>query len=136
MAAARPRFRMVYRSAGDAGLGGGYHGRLSAKDREPKRRPYAQPQRVVYHTHSNSASSMLLRPRATRLYSSAPRRNPHADWYSQILPAMLPIALLGSSVYLGLHLIRTNLATERRADLCDARIIQLEEELAQLQRKQ
>ncbi|KAF8520092.1 hypothetical protein JB92DRAFT_2572493, partial [Gautieria morchelliformis] len=60
----------------------------------------------------------------------------HAEWYAQVLPSMLPIALLGSSVYLGLHLVQTSLARERYADHARARIAELEHELSILRRKQ
>ena len=86
--------------------------------------------------------------RARRLSSGTQRKSPHLDWYSQILPSMLPIAVLASSLYLvrtlslvsrssvlnyhilqGLHLLQTNLARERHADQAKARIEALENEL-------
>ncbi|KAF8592494.1 hypothetical protein K439DRAFT_1323788 [Ramaria rubella] len=59
-------------------------------------------------------------------------KSPHAEWYSQVLPSMIPIALLGSSVYIALHLLQTNLERERYADEAMARIKTLENELENL----
>ncbi|EJD01048.1 uncharacterized protein FOMMEDRAFT_48005, partial [Fomitiporia mediterranea MF3/22] len=60
----------------------------------------------------------------------------HAQWYSNTVPAMIPIALLGSAVYIGLQLVRTKLATEKYLDEANARIAQLEEEIKRLQSEQ
>ncbi|PAV20719.1 hypothetical protein PNOK_0334600 [Pyrrhoderma noxium] len=59
-------------------------------------------------------------------------RSAHAQWYADIVPAMIPVALLGSAVYLGLKLIQTNLSTEKYLDEANARIKQLEKEVAEL----
>ncbi|KAI5118557.1 hypothetical protein M0805_002937 [Coniferiporia weirii] len=60
------------------------------------------------------------------------QRSPHAQWYSDTLPAMIPVALLGSAVYIGLKLLQTKLATEKHLEEANARIRQLEEEVGTL----
>jgi len=45
---------------------------------------------------------------------------------------MIPVALLGSSVYLGLRLIRENLAHEKYLDEARAHVKDLEAEVAEL----
>lgn len=53
----------------------------------------------------------------------------HRALYSSVFPAMLPVALLGSAVYMGLHLARDRLAHERLLDEANVRIAALEHEL-------
>lgn len=69
-----------------------------------------------------------------RLYSStqqAPPKppSPHGQFYSELVPGMLPIALLGSAVYMALKLVQTNLSQERYLDEAREKIGRLEEEL-------
>lgn len=45
---------------------------------------------------------------------------------------MIPVALLGSAVYLGLRLIRENLAHEKYLDEARARVKELEAEVMEL----
>ncbi|KAL4076031.1 hypothetical protein J3A83DRAFT_2106474 [Scleroderma citrinum] len=66
-----------------------------------------------------------------RLYSD--QRSKHAQWYSSMLPAMVPIALLGSAVYMALHLAQSKLAHEKFVDQANARIRMLEDEVDKLQ---
>ncbi|KAL5488150.1 hypothetical protein ACEPAI_6258 [Sanghuangporus weigelae] len=63
-------------------------------------------------------------------------RSAHAQWYTDVVPAMIPIALLGSAVYIGLQLVQTKLATEKYLDEANSRIAQLEEEIRRLQSEQ
>ncbi|THH05115.1 hypothetical protein EW145_g5030 [Phellinidium pouzarii] len=60
------------------------------------------------------------------------RPSAHAQWYTHTLPAMIPVALLGSAVYFALQLVQTKLATEKHLDEANARIKQLEEEVEML----
>ncbi|KAI6152089.1 hypothetical protein BKA82DRAFT_4107038 [Pisolithus tinctorius] len=71
----------------------------------------------------------------TRAYSDGQQHSKHAEWYSSMLPGMIPIALLGSAVYMGLHLAQCTLAHEKFLDQADARIRNLEEEVGRLQRE-
>ncbi|KAI0786351.1 hypothetical protein C8Q75DRAFT_808345 [Abortiporus biennis] len=62
--------------------------------------------------------------------------SPHAQFYSDLVPAMIPIALLGSAVYLGLKLAQTNLSNEKYLDEARGTIKRLEDELDQLRSQQ
>jgi len=42
---------------------------------------------------------------------------------------MVPVALLGSAVYLGLHLLQSSLAHERYLDEANARVRELEQQV-------
>ncbi|KAI9466765.1 hypothetical protein BJY52DRAFT_1111116 [Lactarius psammicola] len=53
----------------------------------------------------------------------------HAQFYSDLLPAMVPVALLGSAVYMGLQLLQTYLAHEKYLDDARARVQELEREI-------
>ncbi|KLO12819.1 hypothetical protein SCHPADRAFT_874899 [Schizopora paradoxa] len=63
---------------------------------------------------------------------SGKAKSPHALFYSDTLPAMIPVALLGSAVYLGLKLLQQQLATEKALDEANARIAVLELRVEQL----
>lgn len=52
-----------------------------------------------------------------------------------MLPAMIPVALLGSAAYMALHLAQCTLAHEKFLDQADARIRKLEEEVDKLQKE-
>jgi len=65
---------------------------------------------------------------------SGKEKSAHTLFYRDTLPAMIPVALLGSAVYLGLKLLQMQLATEKALDEADAKIAVLElrvEELIQ-----
>ncbi|KAF8268312.1 hypothetical protein EI94DRAFT_1728271 [Lactarius quietus] len=53
----------------------------------------------------------------------------HAQFYSDLVPAMIPVALLGSAVYMGLQLLQTCLAQEKYLDEARARVQELEREI-------
>ncbi|KAF9263566.1 hypothetical protein L218DRAFT_959104 [Marasmius fiardii PR-910] len=73
--------------------------------------------------------------RTTRFYTTGnPRRSPHAQWYSDVLPATIPIFLLGSAVYLGLQLAQTRLSHEKYMHEARERVERLEAEIHCLQR--
>ncbi|KAK7470829.1 hypothetical protein VKT23_002246 [Stygiomarasmius scandens] len=67
-----------------------------------------------------------------RLYSTRPK-SPHAQWYSDVVPAMIPVFLLGSAVYLGLQLAQTRLSHEKHMDAAQQRVAALEAQVQQLQ---
>ncbi|KAF9246961.1 hypothetical protein BU15DRAFT_57903 [Melanogaster broomeanus] len=52
-----------------------------------------------------------------------------------MLPGMIPVALLGSAVYIGLQLVRGSLAHEKALDEAKDRIHALEEEVDRLQKE-
>ncbi|KAH9179959.1 hypothetical protein EDB89DRAFT_1924148 [Lactarius sanguifluus] len=53
----------------------------------------------------------------------------HAQFYSDLVPAMVPVALLGSAVYMGLQLLQTYLTHEKYLDEARARVQELEREI-------
>ncbi|KAJ6629155.1 hypothetical protein B0H10DRAFT_1988142 [Mycena sp. CBHHK59/15] len=70
---------------------------------------------------------------AFRPYATKPR-SPYAEWYSNILPAMLPITLLASAVYTALLLAQLTLSHERTMERQAARLAQLEADVDALHR--
>ncbi|KAH7902974.1 hypothetical protein BJ138DRAFT_969111, partial [Hygrophoropsis aurantiaca] len=56
----------------------------------------------------------------------------HAEWYASMLPGMIPVALLGSAVYMALHFAQSSLAHEKFLDDAHARIRALEAEVESL----
>jgi hypothetical protein len=83
--------------------------------------------------------------------------SPHAQVYNSLIPGMLPVALLGSAVYLvslrfllskwrgfslvwpclqGLHLLRGSIAQEKLMGEANARVRVLEAEIESLQQAQ
>ncbi|KAJ7068116.1 hypothetical protein C8F01DRAFT_1246657 [Mycena amicta] len=65
---------------------------------------------------------------AARSYTANPK-SPIRTWYSTILPAMGPIALLASAVYTGLLLAQVTLSHEKTMQEQAARLKQLEAEV-------
>ncbi|KAH9999408.1 hypothetical protein BJV77DRAFT_905103, partial [Russula vinacea] len=57
------------------------------------------------------------------------RPSRHAQFYSELVPAMIPVALLGSAVYMGLQLLQTSLSHEKYLDEARARVRELEQEI-------
>ncbi|KAK7695673.1 hypothetical protein QCA50_000309 [Cerrena zonata] len=56
----------------------------------------------------------------------------HGQLYSDLIPGMVPIALLGSAVYMGLKLAQTSLVHEKYLDEAQAKVSALEVELETL----
>lgn len=82
-------------------------------------------------SHAIVLSQMLHRPlRLNRTYSTNVN---HKSLYSDIIPAMIPIVLLGSAVYLGLQLTQSKLSHEKYMEEASARLKHLEEDIATLQ---
>ncbi|GJE84633.1 hypothetical protein PsYK624_007090 [Phanerochaete sordida] len=91
------------------------------------------------------ASRYVTRP---RWHSPAPRRpysteqpqgrprSAYATWYTEMLPGMVPVALLGSAVYVGLRFLQASLSHERFLDEARARVQELEREIAMLREQQ
>ncbi|KAG1863361.1 hypothetical protein C8R48DRAFT_552947, partial [Suillus tomentosus] len=60
----------------------------------------------------------------------------HSQWYASMIPGMVPVALLGSAVYLvsgGLQLLQSQLDHEKFLDEARDRVRQLEAEVDRLQ---
>ncbi|EIN11033.1 hypothetical protein PUNSTDRAFT_85547 [Punctularia strigosozonata HHB-11173 SS5] len=64
--------------------------------------------------------------------TSTSTKSAHAQWYAETVPAMLPVALLGSAVYLGLQLAQVSLAADKEAEELRARVTTLEAEIESL----
>ncbi|KAK8869506.1 hypothetical protein IAR55_000071 [Kwoniella newhampshirensis] len=58
------------------------------------------------------------------------RPSPHAVWYREIVPAMLPIFLISTTLFLSLSLLRTYLSHSRSLTEAESRISELEDKLA------
>ncbi|PPQ74403.1 hypothetical protein CVT24_001071 [Panaeolus cyanescens] len=69
-----------------------------------------------------------------RLYSTNVKSN-HGSLYSQTFPAMIPVFLLGSAVFLGLKLTQSKFAHEKYLQEAHARIQVLEAEVDSLQQQ-
>ncbi|KAF9057741.1 hypothetical protein BJ165DRAFT_70385 [Panaeolus papilionaceus] len=65
-----------------------------------------------------------------RLYST---KSNHGNLYSQTFPAMIPVFLLGSAIFLVLKLTQSKLAHEKYLQEAHIRIQQLEAEVDSLQ---
>ncbi|KAI0340946.1 hypothetical protein BDW22DRAFT_1297565, partial [Trametopsis cervina] len=58
--------------------------------------------------------------------------SPHAQFYSDMVPNMVPIALLGSAIFIGLRLLQGKLSHERYLDEVNAKVAELEREVEEL----
>ncbi|RSH93798.1 hypothetical protein EHS25_006446 [Saitozyma podzolica] len=68
--------------------------------------------------------------------SSAKRPTPTMVWYREIVPAMVPILLLSTTIFLSLSLLRTHLSHAKSLEESSARIAELEGELDRVKRQQ
>jgi len=93
---------------------------------------------LEYHrTLSTSSSTTSSSPTTSRYPSGAdgpPKHQPnhHAQFYRDFVPAMIPIFLIGSAVYVSLQLAQSYLSHEKYATEARARIAELERELREL----
>ncbi|TDL29274.1 hypothetical protein BD410DRAFT_779625 [Rickenella mellea] len=86
------------------------------------------PRRAPAHRHSLSENRL-----SARSYSDgSPQKSPHAQWYAEIGPAMIPVFLLGSAVYLGLQLAQVHLSNEKYLSEASTKIRDLEADLEKL----
>ncbi|KAF9821441.1 hypothetical protein IEO21_00687 [Rhodonia placenta] len=63
----------------------------------------------------------------------------HAQFYSDLVPGMIPVALLGSAVYLvsqGMRLLQASLSHEKYLEQAEARVKELEVEIETLMHAQ
>jgi len=72
-----------------------------------------------------------------RPYSDAApaKKSGHSQWYADIVPAMIPIFLLGSAVYLGLQLTQLKLSHEKFMGEAAERVRALEAEVDALRQQ-
>ncbi|KAH9844039.1 uncharacterized protein C8Q71DRAFT_731004, partial [Rhodofomes roseus] len=89
--------------------------------------------------HSQSARPHARLAAPSRQYSaSSSDKSPsrHAQFYSDLIPGMIPVALLGSAVYLALRLAQAHLSHEKFLEEAHARVNALEEEIEALRNAQ
>ncbi|TFK43358.1 hypothetical protein BDQ12DRAFT_674838 [Crucibulum laeve] len=79
------------------------------------------------------ASISKSRWRAYTTNSAQKPKSAHSLFYSDTLPAMIPVFLLGSAVYLGLQLTQVTLSHEKHLDEATQRVKELEDEIDALQ---
>ncbi|KAI0650041.1 hypothetical protein C8Q79DRAFT_901468 [Trametes meyenii] len=72
------------------------------------------------------------RTSARRASSSTREPSRHAQFYTEFAVGMIPVAILGSAVYLGLRTWQQYLAHERLLEEAQARVQQLEAEVTAL----
>jgi len=104
--------------------------RLASRSTSAARRPCAP---VIKPHRSRWFSEQPPRPPPAGV--NPPAKSPHAQFYSDLLPAMIPVALVGSAVYIGLTLAREHLSTEKYLDAAQARINELEAEVDRLMKE-
>ncbi|OSC99193.1 hypothetical protein PYCCODRAFT_1438598 [Trametes coccinea BRFM310] len=74
----------------------------------------------------------VQRAPARRMSSSPGQPSRHAQFYSEFAAGMIPVAILGSAVYLGLRTWQQYLAHERFLEEAQAHVQQLEAEVTAL----
>ncbi|KAF8165163.1 hypothetical protein B0H34DRAFT_226137 [Crassisporium funariophilum] len=78
------------------------------------------------------------RSSSRRLYTvdgAAKPKSSYSSLYSETFPAMIPVFLLGSAVYLGLQLTQSKLSHEKEMDDASQRVMALEAEIDALQER-
>ncbi|KJA30123.1 hypothetical protein HYPSUDRAFT_32198 [Hypholoma sublateritium FD-334 SS-4] len=80
--------------------------------------------------------SAMSRPRRCYTTHGAPApKSAHSTLYSSTFPAMIPVFLLGSAVYLGLQLTQLKLSHEKHMEEAATRVQILEAEIDALQKQ-
>ncbi|KAJ8469285.1 hypothetical protein ONZ51_g9098 [Trametes cubensis] len=74
----------------------------------------------------------VQRARARRMSSSPREPSRHAQFYTEFAAGMIPVAILGSAVYLGLRTWQQYLAHERFLEEAQTRVQELETEVTTL----
>ncbi|KAI9067592.1 hypothetical protein FKP32DRAFT_1588419 [Trametes sanguinea] len=69
---------------------------------------------------------------ARRMSSSPGQPSRHAQFYTEFAAGMIPVAILGSAVYLGLRTWQQYLAHEKFLEEAQAHVLQLEAEVTAL----
>ncbi|KAH9482850.1 hypothetical protein JR316_0004950 [Psilocybe cubensis] len=83
----------------------------------------------------SSLQNPSKRPSSARCYATTTPKSRHGSFYSDTLPAMIPVFLLGSAVFLGLQLTQLKLSHEKFIDEATARVAELEAEIEALQQQ-
>ncbi|EPT02884.1 hypothetical protein FOMPIDRAFT_1047619 [Fomitopsis schrenkii] len=81
-------------------------------------------------TSTHARLAQPSRPYSASTHNKTPSR--HALFYSDLVPGMIPVALLGSAIYLGLRLAQAHLSHDKFLDEARARVAALEEEIEAL----
>ncbi|WVN86545.1 uncharacterized protein L203_101712 [Cryptococcus depauperatus CBS 7841] len=83
------------------------------------------------HTSAHVPMSHAHLPRASYhgATTSQKKPSPHASWYREIVPAMLPIFVISTTIFLSLSLLRTHLSHSKSLAESEQRIAELESEL-------
>ncbi|KAF9779469.1 hypothetical protein BJ322DRAFT_1013100 [Thelephora terrestris] len=91
---------------------------------------------MVWNHLGNSARRVCSRAGTRRAYGTqqtTSASSKHSSWYRDMIPGMIPIALLGSSVYLGLQLARAKFSHEKQLVEAQERVAHLEARLKHLE---
>ncbi|WVF71866.1 hypothetical protein IAT40_006676 [Kwoniella sp. CBS 6097] len=86
------------------------------------------------HGHQHGHGAQHAPPRSGS--GSGKKRSPHMVWYREIVPAMVPIFLISTTLFLSLSLIRTHLSHSKSLSESTNKIEELEAQLAQLRLEQ
>ncbi|OCF39450.1 hypothetical protein I317_06774 [Kwoniella heveanensis CBS 569] len=84
------------------------------------------------HGHAHGPGHQHAPPRS----GSGKKKSPHLVWYREIVPAMIPIFLISTTLFLSLSLIRTHLSHSKSLSESTSKIEELEAQLAQLRLEQ
>ncbi|KAI1792894.1 hypothetical protein LXA43DRAFT_847017, partial [Ganoderma leucocontextum] len=88
---------------------------------------------LARHTLRSHASTCAQTRRL--LSSQPPQPSPHARFYTNYAAGMIPVALLGSAVYIGLRTWQQHLAQERFLEEAYAHVQRLETEVIALRQQ-
>ncbi|OCF71519.1 hypothetical protein I204_07577 [Kwoniella mangroviensis CBS 8886] len=99
--------------------------------------------RSIHYTFPRSTSNTTTSSTTHHAHqhaSQAPRNgkkpSPHMVWYREIVPAMIPIFLISTTLFLSLSLIRTHLSHSKSLSESNSKIQELESQLSQLRLEQ
>ncbi|WVQ78599.1 hypothetical protein IAT38_000685 [Cryptococcus sp. DSM 104549] len=95
----------------------------------------ARPRPTSPTTHHTPHTPHQSHPRGSGS-SSSKKPSAHAVWYREIVPAMLPIFVISTTLFLSLSLARTYLSHSRSLTESEERIAQLEAQLTKLRLEQ
>ncbi|KAK6903280.1 hypothetical protein I203_108545 [Kwoniella mangroviensis CBS 8507] len=101
---------------------------------------YTFPRSTSNTTTSSTTHHAHVNQHAHQHASQAPRNgkkpSPHMVWYRDIVPAMIPIFLISTTLFLSLSLIRTHLSHSKSLSESNSKIQELESQLSQLRLEQ
>ncbi|WVW82732.1 hypothetical protein I302_104743 [Kwoniella bestiolae CBS 10118] len=85
---------------------------------------------ATHHAHQHAHAHANQPPR------NGKKPSPHMVWYREIVPAMIPIFLISTTLFLSLSLIRTHLSHSKSLSESNSKIEELEFQLSQLRMEQ